>query len=436
MISKRISTLTIAIAIVTLLVGLGIGIAAQPYLSPIAGKVITQKEYDEYQQIKATRLQGEIKLGFLGSLTGRLASYGENELTAAQFAATQVNTLLTNAGMNWTIKIVAEDTQTSPTACLQKVELFNSQGIKLLIGPLSSAELVNIKGYCDSNKILTISQSSTVPSLSIKDDYIFRFAPTDVVQGRAIARMMWDDGKKYVISATANDPWGIELKNTAKQRFENLTGTWVYDLVYSTTATEFSSEASILATQVQNAITAYGADKVAVLNIGFEEVATIFIAADAYPVLSTVKWYGSDGTALAAAITSDTTAAKFAIKTVFPNTIFSPTETSVWKAVRQNNIAELGREPDSYSYGCYDIVWAYAKALMIVDTYNAELVKKVLPDVARGMFGALGWINLDDSGDLVAQNYNIWKVIETGPGVYAWVQAGVYNKEIDTITWT
>jgi len=205
--------------------------------------------------------------------------------------------------------------------------------------------------------------------------------------------------------------------------------------VYSTTATEFSSEAQILATQVQNAITAYGAEKVAVLNVGFEEVATLFVAADSYPVLKTVKWYGSDGTALSAAITEDTTAAEFAISTKFPNTIFSPSETSIWKSVRQNNIDVLGREPDSYSYSCYDIVWAYAKALMAVQTYSASAVKAVLPTVARGMFGALGWINLDDSGDLVAQNYNIWKVKETSTGVYAWVQAGVYNKESDTITW-
>jgi branched-chain amino acid transport system substrate-binding protein len=433
------STTAVAIAIIALIVGAVIGIGVYPSLfPPPPGVTITQQEYDEYQTLKTSRLTGEIKLGFLGSLTGRLATYGENELTAAEFAASQVNTLLQDAGMDWTIKIVAEDTQTKPDICLTKVELFNSQGITLLIGPLSSAEVLAIKNYCDSNKILAISQSSTVPSLSIEDDYIFRFAPTDVVQGRAIARMIWDDGVEYVIAVTAQDAWGEELRDTTKERFVELGGTWWTEQIdYDVEATEFSTEVSNLATQVQNAITAHGAENVGVLCIGFEEVAQFFTDAVAYPVLSTVNWYGSDGTALSGAILESTTAANFSITTGFPNTIFKPSEeaTTKFEAVRQNNLAVLGREPDSYSYACYDIVWAYALALMTVDTYDADAVKDVLPTVAKSMLGALGWINLDEQGDLEKKDYNIWKVEETAPGVYGWVTAGVYNKDADAITW-
>jgi branched-chain amino acid transport system substrate-binding protein len=433
------STTAIVIAIIALIVGAVIGIGVYPSLfPPPAGVTITQQEYDEYQTLKTSGLSGEIKLGFLGSLTGRLATYGENERTAAEFAATQVNTLLQDAGMDWTIKIVAEDTQTEPEICLTKVELFNSQGITLLIGPLSSAEVLYIKGYCDSNHILATSQSSTVPSLAIADDYIFRFAPTDVVQGRAIARMIWDDGIEYLISVTAQDAWGIELANTTRARYVDLGGTWwAEEIDYDVEATEFSTEVSLLATEVQSAITAHGAENVGVLCIGFEEVAQFFTDAVAYPVLSTINWYGSDGTALSGAILTSTTAANFSITTGFPNTIFKPSEeaTAKFEAVRQNNLDVLGREPDPYSFACYDIVWAYALALMAVDTYDADAVKEVLPTVAKSMLGALGWINIDESGDLEKKDYNIWKVEETSPGVYDWIIAGVYNKDADAITW-
>ena len=157
-------TSAIVIAIIGIIVGVAIGIGLYPTIfSAPAGVTITQQEYDEYQDLKTSRLTGEIKLGFLGSLTGRLATFGENELTAAEFAASQVNDLLEDAGMDWTIKIVAEDTQTLPDVCLQKVELFNSQGITMLIGPLSSAEVLEIVGYCTSNKILAIKSSEPLP---------------------------------------------------------------------------------------------------------------------------------------------------------------------------------------------------------------------------------------------------------------------------------
>ncbi len=433
------STTAIVIAIIALIVGAVIGVAAYPALfPPTAGVTITQQEYDEYQTLKTSGLTGEIKLGFLGSLTGRLATYGENELTAAEFAATQVNTFLQDAGMDWTIKIVAEDTQTKPDIALTKVELFNSQGITLLIGPLSSAEVLNIKGYCDANKILATSQSSTVPSLAIADDYIFRFAPTDVVQGRAIARLIWDDGIEYVIAVTAQDAWGEELRDTAKERYIELGGTWWAEQIdYDVEAAEFSTEVSNLATLVQSAITAHGVENVGVLMIGFEEVAQLFTDAIAYPVLSTINWYGSDGTALSGAILESATAANFSITTGFPNTIFKPSEeaTSKFEAVRQNNLDVLGREPDPYSFACYDIVWAYTLALMAVDTYDAEAVKEILPTVAKSMLGALGWINIDEQGDLEKKDYNIWKVEETSPDVYGWVVAGVYNRDTDAITW-
>ena len=125
--------------------------------------------------IKST-LKGEVKIGGLFSLTGDLATYGENEYTAAQIAAKQVNLFLKAIGANWTLTIVAEDTQTKPDLALEKVESFAARGIKLLIGPLSSAEVRAIKGYCDANKILAISQSSTAPDLAIPGDYIFRLS--------------------------------------------------------------------------------------------------------------------------------------------------------------------------------------------------------------------------------------------------------------------
>jgi len=454
-----VTTSAVTLAIIGLIIGIVVGIAIQPVLFP-TGEVVPKSDYDTLQaqyttlqsdyddleadnedlqqqidDFTAAQLSGEIKLGFLGSMSGDLASFGENELAAAEYAAEQVNEYLANAGANWTIAIEVEDTQTDATVCLEKVESFAARGINLLIGPLSSGEVRNIMGYLNNNKILAISQSSTALDLSVANDYVFRFCPNDLGQSPAIARLIFDDGKNVVIPVVRNDAWGAGLRDGVQAEFVDLGGTFLEGIAYVPGATEFSAEAADLDTKVQAAISTYGAENVAVLFISFEEVGPFFTEASNYPVLSTVKWYGSDGTALAAALIDDATIADFAIATEFPNTIFAPTHSAKWEAVRQNNLAVVGREPDSYSYAVHDVVWAYALSLMAVDTYDAEAVKEVLPSVTEAMFGASGWIVLDTTGDRLSSDYDIWHVVETTPGVYGWEHTGVWNFASDTITW-
>ncbi len=383
-----------------------------------------------------TKLTGEVKLGGLFVLSGDLATYGENEYAAALLAADQVNVYLKAIGAKWTLRIVAEDTQVKPSIALEKVESFAARGIKLLIGPLSSGEVGAIKGYCDANKILAISQSSTAPDLAIPNDYIFRFCPTDKFgQGPAIGRILYDDGIRYVIPVTRNDAWGVGLEESATKRFGELGGTVLTGIRYAPEAKEFSAEAKNLADKVASAVASYGADKVGVLHISFEEANAFFTVAREYAVLSTVKWYGSDGTCASAAIIEDPNVKDFAVKIGYPSTMFAPTESIKWEMVRQNGLKVLGREPESYSYAVYDIVWVYALSLLKVDKYDAEAVRAVIPEVAASFFGASGWIDLDENGDRKAGDYVIWKIVEISPGKYDWKIVGKYILATDSVQW-
>ncbi len=379
-----------------------------------------------------------VQIGGIFAMTGRLATFGENEFAAAQLAVEQVNALLESLGIEWRLlDFVVEDTQTEPDLCLEAVESFAGRGIKLLIGPLSSAEVRAIKGYCDANKILAISQSSTAPDLAISDDYIFRFCPTDKGgQGPAIGRMMYDDGKRCVIPVTSNDAWGVGLEVAATQRFEELGGVVLEGIRYVPAAPEFSAEASDLASKVTSAVDLYGADQVCVLNIAFEEVAAWFTAASEYEVLSSIKWYGSDGTAGSSVMLEDPVVSAFSVMVDYPSPIFAPTESAKWEMVRQNGVDVLGRDPESYSYGVYDVVWAYALSVLKADSADPEDVKAVLPEVAQAFFGASGWIELDEAGDRKAGDYVIWQIVETAPGEYEWNEkAGKYFIATDSVEW-
>ena len=421
------TTIAVILAIVTLLVGLVVGILVYPVIYPP-------------EEAPPAGLTGEIKLGALLSLTGRLATFGENEQLAAEFAAEHVNDLLEDMGANWTLTIEPEDTGTDPDTCLTKVESFAARGITLLIGPLSSAEVTAIKTYCDSNKILAISQSSTAPDLAIVDDYIFRFCPTDKLgQGPAVARVMYDDGIRYIIPVTVNDAWGVGLEEAAEVRYEALGGTFLPGIRYAPETTEFSTEAADLKSKVDSALADPDIDEtnLAVWYIAFEEVVAFFTAVDDYPVLSTVKWYGSDGTAGSSAMFDDQAVIDFAVTVEFPNTIFAPTESDKFETLRQHGWDELERELDSYSYAIYDVVWAYALCLLTVDEYDAEAVKEVLPTVTELMFGASGWITLDEAGDRMAGDYDVWQIVQnaTDPTDYYWEITGKYILAADAVEW-
>jgi len=419
---KAISTtITVLLLIVMLLVGFVVGYFAAPLVGgPAAG----------------AGLSGKVQIGAILSLTGDLATFGENEQVAAEFAAKQVNELLDDMGADWSLEIVAEDTQTDPDLALEKVESLAARGIKFLIGPLSSGEVRAIKGFCDANKILAISQSSTAPDLAIANDYIFRFCPTDKLgQGPAVGRLIYEDGYRYIIPIVRNDAWGIGLKDATKTKFEALGGTFLTGIDYDPEASEFTSEASTAANLVQSAVNSYGADKVAILHISFEEAVAFMTACFGHSVLSEVKWYGSDGTATSGALLEDANVRDFAMSVEYPCTIFSPTHSAKWEEVRQNGIAVLGREPESYSYAIYDIVWAYALSLLAVDEYDAAAVREVLPTITETMFGASGWITLDNTGDRTAGDYDIWKITQVSAGNYDWKNVGRYVLASDSVEW-
>lgn len=381
-------------------------------------------------------ITGTVQLGGLFCFTGALATFGENEYEAAKFAATHVNAFLDAAGYSWDIEIVAEDTALGAGGDpLEVLESLASRGIKLIMGPLASSEVRAIKGYADQEQILVISQSSTAPDLSIPDDYIYRFCPSDELgQGPAIGRILYSSGIRYVIPVIRNDAWGTGLEAAVKLRFESLGGAFLEGILYAESAIEFSLEASDLATKVSAAIALYGTDELAILHISFEEAVAFFTAAIPYDVLDDIRWFGSDGTAQSGAITDDVAVAAFAAAVDYPNTIFAPAKSVKWEMVRQNGETVIGRDPDSYSYAIYDIVWAYALSILQADSTSPTAVRAAMPGVLENYYGASGAIELDANGDRKAGDYFIWE-IEDVDGVYSWTLAGTWLLATDTVVW-
>lgn len=117
-----------------------------------------------------------VKIGVLVSLTGSWSSLGKNTVAALRIAAADLENIRPQYRPA-RFRFFVRDTQLDPEKALDAIRDLDQRGVRIVIGPQSSAEVAKIKPYADAHNILVISQGSTASSLAIPGDNIFRFCP-------------------------------------------------------------------------------------------------------------------------------------------------------------------------------------------------------------------------------------------------------------------
>ena len=460
------TAVAVAAVIVAILIGVGIGVAAAPSIVAPAtvtstvektetvtttvgagatvtvtstasvGKTVTvTSTVTKTVAAGAGGLTGEIPIGALLPLTGVLASFGQNNKVAAEIAVEEVNEFLEKIGAGWRLKLYIEDTETKPSVALEKLMALHSKGVKVVIGPMATSGVKALKEYADSNKILVVSPSSTSPALAIPDDYIFRFPPSDELQGKIAPRFAKNIGATHIIVVWRGDAWGDCLADVVKKRATELGIEVAKEIRYAPEATEFSAEVATLANAVDNLVSSgVSPDKIVVVVIGFEEVRGILLDAAEYDVLWEVRWFGSDGTALSSKLIEDPKVAEFSAAVRFVNPIAGSETEGFWRLVEKVK-ERIGRIPESYSVNTYDAIWIIAHALLITDRYDGEALKNIFMDVVDQYYGANGHIVLNEAGDRAYANYLLWEIVKTDGG-YEWKLTGRYDYETDVVKWS
>ncbi len=111
--------------------------------------------------------QRVFKVGVLASLTGSWSSLGQNTVAALQIAEEQLETEAISHHGGYRFQFFVRDTELDPSKALEAIKDLDKRGVKIVIGPQSSAEVAMIKPYADAHNILVISQGSTASSLAI-----------------------------------------------------------------------------------------------------------------------------------------------------------------------------------------------------------------------------------------------------------------------------
>ena len=173
-----------------------------------------------------------LSVGILLPETGDLSSVGQPMVQAAQLPVMQIND--TNpAGLSADAQI--EDTQTSPNIGVTAAQSLASSGVPAVCGSASSGVNVPVsQEVFIPNEMVGCSPSSTALSVTNldDDDYIFRTAPSDLLQGRVMAQVAAERlGNASAATLYVNNDYGQQLSERFTEVFEGEHGGTVTEQV-------------------------------------------------------------------------------------------------------------------------------------------------------------------------------------------------------------
>lgn len=363
-----------------------------------------------------------IEIGVLLPITGSGPIQGDVILSAITIARDEFNDELSSSGSEINIELNTIDTQYDLDNYISGLQELSREGIKFIITSTTSAMLSILKSYADTMDVILIEQGSTSPSLA-ESDHIFRMIPDDNMLAEIISNIYIDEGIEHLVILFRNDIWGADLANLIETHFVNVGGHINDKIAYSALKPQNELPAAIsqLNDQVAQAIGTYGADKVAVEFISFEEGIDFFKEAAKYTDLGLVKWYGSDGITLNNDLPYDTTASQFAQKVRFASPLFAEYNSDKYNSVKAAVEADINKPAISLALVAYDALWIAAKTITENPNADKNSLKSKLLDVVSEYEGITGPINFNASEDRTDANYDFWGIELTGDDYY-WIK--------------
>lgn len=173
-------------------------------------------------------------IGFIGPLSGDLASLGLGMRNSAELAIKQANEA--NAIPGWTLKLDAKDDEAKGDVGANAATLLSgNKDVVAVIGTLNSGVSEKVQPILSSAKIAQVSPANTNPSLTKgakwatdpKRTYpgYFRTCTTDAIQGPFAARYLYTTaGIKKIATVHDKKTYGQGLVETFSEEYKKLGG--------------------------------------------------------------------------------------------------------------------------------------------------------------------------------------------------------------------
>ncbi len=166
-----------------------------------------------------------IRIGFIGSITGKNSDLGVTGRDAVQLAVETVNN---GGGINGRpLLLSVQDDGASPDAAVKAVERLAAERVAAIVGPMGSSMAKAVLPVASREKIVLVSPTSSSNELSGKDDHFFRVMEPNLLFARHLA----DTCLKLKIRRVAaiydlqNQTYTVEMFRGFKEEFVRRGGT-------------------------------------------------------------------------------------------------------------------------------------------------------------------------------------------------------------------
>jgi branched-chain amino acid transport system substrate-binding protein len=191
-----------------------------------------------------------VRVGSVAAITGPVADVVPAIMAGRQLAADHVNS---HGGLldGKTMELVPADSQCDPKAGVDAGnKVVNVDQVVAVIGTTcSGATNAMVQSVTIPAGIASISDSATAPSITELDDndLVFRTAPSDAHQGRALAQVAWENGARKVAVTYANDDYNAGIARVFEEVFRDMGGEIAASQVHEPNKASYRSEVFTLA---------------------------------------------------------------------------------------------------------------------------------------------------------------------------------------------
>lgn len=340
------------------------------------------------------------RIGALVSETGSLTVLGYPASKAICLAVADYNAYLRADGADWQLSLTKLDDGTIPTRTLDNIRQFYGDGIRAVLGPVSSASLSTVmNSFEDIDDTVVISYASSSPILSVEGDNVFRIRTPDTHTAPAYVKLLEHDGIESVVIVHREDAWGHALSDAVEEQLARKPGIDMIASFQYDPAEASTEDFKAVSDKVGETVAAVDGRKTAILLFGFNEMPILLGHASANPSLQDSKWYGYS----IAVIGTDPERADWdeRVRFLSLNPAHAPNDVSryIYDRVPDANV---------YTLYAYDATFTLANAVGTVgSSTDATRLVQAVPAAALSIQNpAIGFpLTLDPAGDLDVRHY-------------------------------
>jgi len=371
----------------------------------------------------------EVVVGVALPFTGSLGEFGKGFKEGIDLAVEQMNAELAKTGKKLRFKVVSQDTTGTPDGAAKAVQtVVQTSGAKVVIGPLTTGEVLGAKQFADSNKIVIVAPASSGVAGGIPDDYIFRVMnPPDSFAAQAFQGIASSRGYSNVVVMHVDDPFGNGMYSGFSERFKAAGGGEVAEIKFQADAADLSSETTKASSEVARLAAAGKTAFFCVCFLGDAQKVLKLAAVDAN--LGTVDWLGIENL-FNKKLLENKDDATFLTKVNFTVASAASTANPNTKPFNDAYKAKYGKDAGAFTNYAYDAANIAMLSIALAGN-DGEAVKNVLPFVSNHYIGTQVQTHLDANGDQDIAVLDIYKLNADGSD---YDKVGTYDGSSGTTT--